>query len=248
MNLYPAIDLRAGRAVRLEQGDFSRETVYGDDPVAIAKRFSDAGAQWIHVVDLDGARDGTDANLEQIRLIASAVPCSVQVGGGIRNENDVTNRLRLGVDRVVMGTMAVENPDLVCQLAQQFPNQIAVGLDARGRTVAVRGWVERGGSDLIDLATRYDATAVAAIIVTEIARDGMMMGPDLDQLAAVLAATAIPVIASGGIGELADITALNHLRAGGHQLEGAITGRAIYENRFSVGDALDACSDACSGD
>ena len=242
MILYPAIDLRAGKAVRLEQGDFSRETIYSDDPVKIALDFADAGAQWIHVVDLDGARDGTGINRTQIKAMASAVSCSLQVGGGVRTRADVVELIESGANRVVVGTVAVETPDLVIELAQSYPNQIAVGLDARGSDVAVRGWIKRSGVDLVELTTRYDNTDVAALIVTEIGRDGMMMGPDVKQLGKVLAATSIPVIASGGVGSLDDVRALGKLRFGDRCLNGVIAGRAIYEKRFSVAEAIKECS------
>src|SRR6185295_14784307 len=165
--LYPAIDVRAGRAVRLHQGDFAAETVYDDDPVAVARAFALAGAQWIHVVDLDAARTGEPANLAVIERIARAVDCHVQCGGGVRSVAAADALLLAGAARVVVGTAAVENPALVDELCARHPGQIAVGLDARGREVAVRGWVEGSGADLVELATRFEASGVAALIVTE---------------------------------------------------------------------------------
>jgi len=202
VDLYPAIDLRAGRCVRLHQGDFAAETVYDDDPVAVARAFALAGTQWIHVVDLDAARSGEPANLAVIERIVRAVDCNVQCGGGVRSVAAADALLLAGAARVVVGTAAVENPALVDELCARHPNRIAVGLDARGREVAVRGWVEGSGADLVELAVRFEASGVAALVVTEIGRDGTMAGPDLDQLQAVLDATGIDVIASGGVGTL----------------------------------------------
>ncbi len=238
MIVYPAIDLRAGRAVRLEQGDFDRETVYDDDPVAVARAFETAGAEWIHVVDLDAARTGEPANLAKIEGIAAAVACKVQVGGGVRSAGAASALLDAGAARVVVGTAAVERPELVDELCASHPGQIAVGLDARGREVAVRGWVEGSGADLLELAARFEDAGVAALVVTEIGRDGMLVGPDLDQLRAVLVGTKTPVIASGGVGSLADVTALAGLMDGDRRLAGAIVGKAIYEGRFSVAAAI----------
>jgi phosphoribosylformimino-5-aminoimidazole carboxamide ribotide isomerase len=236
--LYPAIDLRAGRAVRLHQGDFAAETVYDDDPVAVARAFAAAGAEWLHVVDLDAARTGEPANLAKIEAIAAAVPCKVQTGGGVRSMAAARAVLAAGADRVIVGTAAAEHPHLVDELCALHPGAIGVGLDARGRDVAVRGWVEAAGSDLLELAVRFDDVGVAALVVTDIGRDGTMAGPSLDQLRSVLEATTVPVVASGGVGSLADLEVLAALRSGDRRLAGAIAGRAIYEGRFTVGEAL----------
>jgi phosphoribosylformimino-5-aminoimidazole carboxamide ribotide isomerase len=239
LTLYPAIDLRAGRAVRLEQGDFDRETVYDDDPASVARAFAAAGAEWIHVVDLDAARTGEPANLAVIETIAAAVPCRVQVGGGVRSVEAAGALLLAGASRVVVGTAAVEHPELVEELCTLHPGQIAVGLDARGQDVAVRGWVSGTGVDLLALVERFSGVGLAALVVTEIGRDGMLVGPDVAQLAGVLAATTVPVIASGGVGSLGDLQALDGLRAGERRLGGVIVGKAIYEGRFSVAEALE---------
>ena len=239
--LYPAIDLRGGRAVRLLRGDYAAETVYSDDPVAVARSFEAAGARWIHVVDLDAARSGEADNLDLVAAVAKSVGCAVETGGGVRSVEAAERLIDAGVARVVVGTAAVERPELVTELAARFPGQVAVGLDARGRQLAVKGWTETTGADLVDVARRLEGEGVAALIVTEIGRDGTMAGPDLDQLGAVLEATAVDVIASGGVGTLADITALAGLRAGpggGRSLAGVIVGRAIYEGRFTVEEAL----------
>jgi phosphoribosylformimino-5-aminoimidazole carboxamide ribotide isomerase len=238
--LYPAIDLRGGRAVRLLRGDYAAETVYSDDPVAVARSFEAAGARWIHVVDLDAARSGEAGNLDLVAAVAKSVTSRIETGGGVRSVEAAERLIAAGVARVVVGTAAVERPKLVTELAARFPGRVAVGLDARGRQVAVKGWTETTGADLVDLARRFEGQGVSALIVTEIGRDGTMAGPDLDQLAAVLEATDVDVIASGGVGTLDDVTALAGLRSGGRALAGIIVGRAIYEGRFSVEEAL-AC-------
>ena len=238
MDLYPAIDLRDGRAVRLYQGDYGRETVYNDDPVAQAVAFAEAGAAWIHVVDLDAARSGTPRNREIIAAIADAVSVPIQTGGGIRDEASADALFAVGVTRIVLGTAALEQPQLVRSLASRM--SVAVGLDARGREVAVRGWEEGSGRDILDVAKEFADAGVEALIVTEIGRDGTLSGPDLVGLGDVLDATELPVIASGGVGSLDDLRALDGLCSGGRRLSGAIVGRALYEGAFTLGDALAA--------
>ena len=240
MDLYPAIDLLDGRAVRLYQGDYARETVYNDDPIAQAKEFAAAGARWIHVVDLDAARTGAPRNRDVIAAICDAVDVPIQTGGGVRSEAAADALFDLGVTRVVLGTAALEDPELVRLLASRHP--VAVGLDARGREVAVRGWEEGSGQDLLDVARGFADAGVEALIVTEIGRDGTLEGPDLDGLGEVLEATELPVIASGGVGSLADIVALNALRSAGRRLSGVIVGRALYEGAFTLSDALKSVS------
>jgi phosphoribosylformimino-5-aminoimidazole carboxamide ribotide isomerase len=241
--LLPAIDLRDGHCVRLRQGDFDAETVYDDDPVRVAREFEAAGAEWIHVVDLDAARTGERAHLEQIRLIVRSVACRIEVGGGVRTAEAARELLDAGVERVVVGTAAVERPALVEELSLDHPGRIAVGLDARGNEVAIHGWVEGSGGDLVTLAERFGGIGLAALIVTEIGRDGTLEGPAFGQLAAVLAATDVPLVASGGVGSLDDLRALARLEAGGRSLAGVIVGRAIYEGRFGVADALASLAD-----
>jgi phosphoribosylformimino-5-aminoimidazole carboxamide ribotide isomerase len=238
LRLYPAIDLRGGRVVRLYQGDFDQETAYGLDPVAVAEGYAAAGATWIHVVDLDAARTGTPGNRPVIAAVAAAVRgtgARIQASGGVRDRASAEDLLACGVDRVVLGTAAVEHPELVWDLAGH--HQVAVGIDARGGDVAVRGWTEGSGVDLFDLLGRFADRGVAAVIVTDIGRDATLRGPDVDGLAAVLDATAIPVIASGGVGTLDDLRALAPLG-----LEGAIVGKALYEGRFTVEEAIAACA------
>jgi phosphoribosylformimino-5-aminoimidazole carboxamide ribotide isomerase len=226
--------------VRLLRGEFAAETVYDADPVAVARRFAADGARWIHVVDLDAARTGEPANLDTVGAIAAAVDCAVQAGGGVRSVEAATALLGAGVQRVVVGTAAVEHPELVDDLCRRHPGRVAVGLDARGQEVAVRGWVEGSGTDLVGLGHRFAASGVAALIVTEIGRDGTLEGPDLGQLAGVLAAVELPVVASGGVGTLDDLRALDGLEVGGRRLVGTIVGRALYEERFTVAEGLAA--------
>jgi phosphoribosylformimino-5-aminoimidazole carboxamide ribotide isomerase len=242
MELFPAIDLRDGRCVRLQQGDYSRETVYDENPVTVARRFESAGARWIHVVDLDAARSGSAANLGVIEAICAAVDCNVQTGGGVRTVADAGDRLAAGVARIVIGTAAVERPELVDELCAMHPRRVAVGLDAHGRDVAVRGWEQSSGLDLLDLVSRFSGSGVSALVVTEIGRDGMFAGPDVDGLTDVLRATTVPVIASGGVGGLDDLAALRSIEVDGRGLAGAIVGRALYEGRLDIEEAVAACS------
>ncbi len=252
MQLYPAIDLREGRCVRLTRGDFDRETSYGDDPAGQARRFADAGAEWIHVVDLDAARTGEAHNLDHIAAICAAVDVPVQSGGGVRDTAKADALFDAGVRRVVVGTAAMEDPAFVTELARDRPGQVAVGLDARlvvddagGGVwrVATRGWETDSGRDLLDAATEFEGLGVAALIVTEIGRDGTMEGPDYDGLARVLERTTLDVIASGGVGSLADVKRLASLETGWRRLSGAIIGRALYEGAFSLADALAVLAD-----
>jgi len=232
MDLYPAIDLRGGRVVNLVQGDFGRETAYRDDPVEVAREYEAAGAPWIHVVDLDAAR-GTGHNRELVASIAGSVHTPVQCGGGVRDESAAEALLGVGVHRVVLGTAAVEDPKLVARLGGRHPGQVAVGFDHRDGEVRVRGWVEGSGARLLDLVTALGATGAAAVVVTDIGRDGMLGGTDVDGLGAVVRATSLPVIASGGVGSLDDLRAL-----GGTGVAGVIVGRALYEGAFTVQEAV----------
>jgi len=242
VELYPAIDLRGGRVVQLQQGDYARETFYGDDPVAVAQRFEAAGARWIHVVDLDAARSGRATNRDVITAICARVTCKVQTGGGIRDARTAEILLEAGVERVIVGTAAVERPELVDELTLRFADRVAVGLDARGSDVATHGWETATGLDLVEAARRFDRPGVGALVVTEIGRDGMLEGPDVDQLETVVHAVRTPVIASGGVSSLEDLRALAMLDVNGRRLAGAITGTALYEGRFTVEEAIAACS------
>jgi phosphoribosylformimino-5-aminoimidazole carboxamide ribotide isomerase len=239
MDLFPAIDLLDGRCVRLYQGDYDRETVYHDDPVAQAKEFAAAGAAWIHMVDLDAARTGERRNHELIAAVADAVDVPIQVGGGVRADAAADALLAAGVRRVVIGTAALDDPEWVRRLASRYPGRVAVGLDARGREVAVRGWVEGSGRDLFDLARAFDDAGVAALVVTEIGVDGTLQGPALDQLTGVVEVTGLDVVASGGVGTLDHLRALAQLDVAGRRLAGVIVGKALYEGAFTVAEAVE---------
>jgi phosphoribosylformimino-5-aminoimidazole carboxamide ribotide isomerase len=234
VELYPAIDLRDGRVVRLTKGDYADETVYGDDPVAVAAGFVEEGATWVHVVDLDAARTGDPVNREVVARIASALAgrCRVQMGGGVRTVADVEALAAAGVTRVVMGSAAVRDPEMVGGASAIMP--VAVGLDHRDGELAVHGWTERSGVRLADALSLFPTAA--AFVITDIARDGMLVGPDVDGLADAAAATDIPVIASGGVASVADLAALARVPG----LAGVITGKALYEGRFTVAEALAA--------
>jgi phosphoribosylformimino-5-aminoimidazole carboxamide ribotide isomerase len=240
VNLFPAIDLLDGHCVRLYQGDYDRSTDYGDDPVAVAKSYAAEGSPWVHVVDLDAARSGTPRNRALIAAVAGAVDVPVQTGGGVRSDAAADALFAAGVRRVVVGTAALEDPAWVRRLAARHPGGVAVGLDARGRDVAVRGWVEASGRDLVDVVRSFEDAGVAAVVVTEIGRDGTLEGPALDQLSSVLEATSLDVVASGGVGSLDDLRALAGLSAGSRVLAGAIVGRALYEGAFTVAEAVAA--------
>jgi phosphoribosylformimino-5-aminoimidazole carboxamide ribotide isomerase len=220
------------------RGDMDVATTFNEDPADQAHKFEAAGCRWIHVVDLDAARTGSPLNREVIAAICDAVDVPIQTGGGVRSEEAADALFDAGVARVVLGTAALEDPDLVRALAAR--HAVAVGLDARGREVAVRGWEEGSGKDLLDVARGFADAGVEALIVTEIGRDGTLEGPDLDGLGEVLEATELPVIASGGVGSLADLVALEALRSAGRRLSGAIVGRALYEGAFTLQDALRA--------
>jgi phosphoribosylformimino-5-aminoimidazole carboxamide ribotide isomerase len=236
--------------VRLWQGDYSRETVYGTDPVAVARAFAAAGVRWVHVVDLDAARTGAPENREAVAAIATAVgpEVSVQAGGGVRDQASAQALWAAGVTRVVLGTAAVENPALVRDLAAEHP--VAVGVDVRDGEVAVRGWTEGSGRSLDDVLGGFGDAGVAAVVVTEVGRDGTLAGPDLELFAQVLETTTpfghrgggVDVIASGGVGSLADLEALATLEAGNRRLAGAIVGKALHDGVFTVGEAVAACA------
>lgn len=251
MDLYPAIDLRAGGAVRLTQGDFEREVRYGD-PSRLAERFIEGGAPWLHVVDLDAARSGIPHERAVLgalaELAAAAHPAvRVQAGGGIRTEADVESVLALGVHRVVLGTAALEDPSFAASCARRWPGCVAVGLDYAGSNgsrgaARAQGWAVRSPRPIPELLREWEEEPLGAVVATSIARDGMLQGPDLEGLAALLSATALPVIASGGVGSLEDLAALAGLEAGGRRLAGAIAGKALAEGRFSVAEGVKACA------
>lgn len=236
MILYPAIDLKDGACVRLLRGDMDRATVFGTDPAAQARAFAAAGAGWLHLVDLNGAFAGRPVNAAAVEAILAAVSVPVQLGGGIRDLGTVEGWLARGVSRVILGTAAVENPALVRGAARAFPGRIAVGLDARRGRVATKGWAEDTGIEVADLARAFEDAGVAAIIFTDIDRDGAMSGPNLAATEALARAVAVPVIASGGVSRLADLIALRDTGV----IAGAITGRALYDGALDLGQALAA--------
>ena len=236
MILYPAIDLLDGEVVRLRQGEYGDSTVYGADPVEVARGFVDAGATWVHMVDLDAARSGRAHNRGLIGGVAAALAgrASVQVGGGVRTVDDARELRDAGVARVVMGSAAVNDPPLVERVAAVVP--VAVGLDHRAGNIATHGWTESSGRMLLDVLADYPSAS--AFVITDISRDGMLVGPDVEGLVAAAAATGVPVIASGGVGTLAHLREL----AAFPQLGGVIVGKAIYENRFTVAEAVGVLS------
>jgi phosphoribosylformimino-5-aminoimidazole carboxamide ribotide isomerase len=238
--LYPAIDILNGKCVRLHQGDYTREKIYNDDPVAQAQKFASDGAQWIHVVDLDAARTGEPINREVVSRIASAVSIPIQTGGGVRSVESAMALLDCGVERIVIGTAAVENPDMIENLANRG-FRIAVGLDGRNGFVATRGWQNRTDLKVAELAIKFENLGVEAVIVTEIERDGTLEGPDIDGLQEVLLTTTLEVIASGGVGSLDDLKTLVGFEANKKKLGGVIAGKALYEAKFSLVEALDVC-------
>ena len=236
MILYPAIDLKNGACVRLLRGDMAAATVYGEDPAAQAAAFAAAGCGWLHVVDLDGAFAGRPENAGAVAAILGAVDVPVQLGGGIRDRATIERWLGAGVARVILGTAAVEDPALVRAAAAAHPGRIAVGLDARAGRVATRGWAEETGAEATGLARAFEDAGIAAIVYTDIDRDGAMGGPNVAATAALARAVDVPVIASGGVSSLADLEALRD--AGG--IAGAISGRALYDGALDLGDALAA--------
>ncbi len=241
MDLFAAIDLRAGKAVRLVEGDFARETVYSPDPVVVARNLAAGGAPWVHVVDLDAARTGDPINGPVVERIVASLTVPVQVGGGVRTVADAQRLFDVGVTRVVIGTAAVTRPELVGEVASRWPGRVAVGLDHRDGEVMVRGWVEGGGRRVIDLIPEAVDAGAAAVIVTDIARDGRMTGPDVVGLAGLLEATGASIVASGGVAGPADLRLLAAIRAQGLGLAGVIVGKAIYEGALTVAEAVAAC-------
>lgn len=236
MILYPAIDLKDGNCVRLLRGDMAAATVFGQDPAVQARAFRDAGARWLHLVDLNGAFAGRPVNGDAVRAILAAVDIPCQLGGGIRDLATIEMWLRAGLARVILGTVAVEDPALVRAAARAFPGQVAVGIDARAGRVATRGWAEETEVQATDLARSFEDAGVAAIIYTDIDRDGAMQGPNVAATAALARAVAIPVIASGGVASLADLVALRDTGV----IAGAISGRALYDGALDLGQALAA--------
>jgi len=239
MILYPAIDLKDGQAVRLVHGDMDRSTVFNDDPAAQARSFVDAGCTWLHLVDLNGAFAGEPVNAAPVEAILKSCSVPTQLGGGIRDMKTIERWLDKGLSRVILGTVAVENPDLVREAAKTFPDQVAVGIDARNGMVATKGWAEETDVEATELAKSFEDAGVAAIIYTDILRDGAMGGPNIASTEALARAVSMPIIASGGVSSLADLIALKKTGV----ISGAISGRALYDGAIDLGAALSALSD-----
>jgi phosphoribosylformimino-5-aminoimidazole carboxamide ribotide isomerase len=238
MVIFPAIDLKDGQCVRLMQGDPDRVTVYGNDPARMARRWQEEGAEWLHVVDLDGAFSKSPKNRRSIQSIVEAVTIPVQVGGGIRSLETINEYMELGLRRVILGTAALRQPDLLREAAERYPGRVALGIDARGGKVAVEGWKETTQQDAVSLVRQFDHLPLASIIYTDIHRDGMQTGVNVEATRQMLLETRFPVIASGGVATISDIQALFPLIEVG--LEGVITGRALYNGTLRLKDAL-AC-------
>lgn len=236
MIIFPAIDLKGGRCVRLLRGDMNAETVYGDDPLAMGQRWVSEGARYLHVVDLDGAVSGTPANADAIRRLAHDLPIPIEVGGGIRTVARAAELIEQGVDRVIFGTVALTNAAVVEEACQRFPGRIAVGIDARDGRVAVQGWTETSATTALEVAQRAEQWGASRIIYTDIARDGTQEGVNVAATHALAAAIRVPVVASGGVGSLADIEALLPFESEG--IEAVIVGRALYTGAVKLADAL----------
>lgn len=236
ITVFPAIDLKGGKVVRLAEGDMDRATIYGDDPAEQARSFAEQGADYLHVVDLDGAFAGHAVNADAVRGILKAFPGKVELGGGIRDRAAIDRWLALGVERVVIGTAALENPDLVRQAARELPGRIVVGVDARDGFVATHGWADVSDVPVAELANRFADAGVAALLFTDVGRDGLLKGCNIDATLKLARRTNIPVIASGGVKDLGDILALARHASDG--IEGVITGRALYDGTLDLAAAL----------
>lgn len=233
MQIWPAIDLRGGKCVRLQQGDYQRETVFSDDPVAMARRFARAGARHLHLVDLDGARDGKPTNHDVVREIVAAVDMECELGGGVRDEATIVALLDTGLSRLVLGTAALKNPDWFCTMCEKYPQRLVLGIDARDGLVATDGWLETSTTPATQLADQFRDSPLAAIVYTDIATDGMLQGPNIEAMAAMQRHVDVPVVASGGVTTIEDVRRLDE--AG---LAAAIIGRAIYEGTLDLAEAI----------
>lgn len=237
MRIWPAIDLLGGKCVRLRQGDYQQETVFNDDPLEVAKRWIDEGADCLHLVDLDGARDGKLVNGDVIRRIVTTVSVTCQLGGGIRGESSIRSLLELGLQRLVIGTQALKNPDWFREMSVRYPEKLVLGIDARDGWVATDGWLETSQTSAIDLANQFASSPLAAIVYTDIARDGMLSGPNFVAMREMQQATPLPVVASGGVTVVDDVSHLASI-----PMDGVIIGRALYEGNLSLPDAVAAAS------
>jgi phosphoribosylformimino-5-aminoimidazole carboxamide ribotide isomerase len=235
-SIYPAIDMRNGKCVRLLQGDYNKETVYGDSPFEMAKQFVKSGAMWIHMVDLDGAKEGKRINDTYVIQVAKELDVNVQIGGGIRSEADVFHYLENGINRVILGSMAVENPSFAIAMINRYGKHIAVGIDAKDGYVATHGWLNKSEVKAVDLGKRFADAGADSFIFTDIATDGMLSGPNLEAITEMAKVTEKQVIASGGVSNLSDLIVLKALCNQG--VTGAIVGKALYEGKFSLEEAL----------
>lgn len=243
MIFFPAIDLKDGACVRLLRGDMDKATVFSRDPAAQARAFQDQGAEWLHVVDLNGAFAGKPVNMAAVRNILDSISIPIQLGGGIRSMALIEEWLASGVARVILGTVALRDPVLAKEACKKFPGRIAVGIDAKQGMVAVEGWAENSGIAALDLARQFENAGAASVIYTDIGRDGAMQGPDIEGTRALAAAVGIPVIASGGVSSLADLRSLAAVPG----LAGAISGRAIYDGAFTIREAVEVFSKRANG-
>ncbi|PLR85359.1 1-(5-phosphoribosyl)-5-[(5-phosphoribosylamino)methylideneamino]imidazole-4-carboxamide isomerase [Bacillus canaveralius] len=234
--IYPAIDMRGGKCVRLLQGDYAKETVYGDSPFAMAKQFAADGAEWIHMVDLDGAKNGKRVNDQYVIQAARDLQANVQIGGGIRTEADIAHYLENGISRVIIGSIAVSNPDFATEMIKKYREQIAVGIDAKDGFVATHGWVTTSEVSAIELGKRFADAGAETFIFTDIATDGTLSGPNLQAVKQMAEETGKSVIASGGVSTLDDLNQLKAYEKSG--ITGAIVGKALYEKRFTLAEAL----------
>ncbi len=233
MQIWPAIDLRGGKCVRLQQGDYERETVFGEDPAAMARHWVDLGAECLHLVDLDGARDGQPVNLASIQAILREVDVPCELGGGIRSEQTIARLLELGLERLVLGTGALRQPDWFRRMCREFPDRLVLGIDARDGRVATDGWLQSSEVGAIDLARQFAGQPVAAIVYTDIAADGMMAGPNVEAMAQMQAAVEVPVVASGGVTTSDDVARLAAV-----PMAACIIGRALYEGKLTLPEAI----------
>ncbi len=235
MEIWPAIDLRDGKCVRLQQGDYNRETIFGDDPAAMAKRWVDEGAEYLHLVDLDGARDGTSANKEAVAAILAAVDIPCELGGGVRDEDTIKSWLDAGLQRLVIGTKALKEPDWFREMCQRYPNKLVLGIDASNGRVATDGWLDVSDVSATEMAKEFANEPLAAIVYTDIAKDGMMAGTNLPAMQEMKEAVDVPVIASGGVTNVEDVRQLARV-----DMAGCIIGRALYEGTLTIADAVTA--------
>ena len=236
MILYPAIDLKSGKCIRLKKGDISQVTFYNDNPIAQAKYFQKMGATWIHMVDIDGAFKGKNLNHEIFVDVKKNIKCSIQVGGGIRNIKTVEYLLENGINRIVLGTMAINNPELVKKICKMFPEKIAVGVDAKNGFLAAEGWTKTSKVKIKEIVKIYEDAGVCALIFTDIEKDGVLEGVNIDDLCKILNSTSMKIIASGGVSSLKDLEKLKRINA--ENLDGVIVGRAIYEKKIIVSEAI----------